>query len=151
MTEGHALMPNALRLSVAVAENPAVRRNGGSGWRLSALNVTSMHRGFVTPRRVRSPQTFAWSASAGSIFVETKCASGWRFVSSRLVARTASFHFASPRSRRSSGTRTSRRALAQSSRSNTSVPVLPETVPIAFENPAWSIANSTRVWTGSIA
>src|SRR5690606_19406276 len=31
ITPGHASMPNALRLIVVVAENPTVRRNGGSG------------------------------------------------------------------------------------------------------------------------
>ena len=62
--------------TLRLAENPAVRRNGGSGWRLSALNVTSMHTGPVTPWSVRLPQALACSASMGSTWVDTKRASG---------------------------------------------------------------------------
>jgi ligand-binding sensor domain-containing protein len=47
------------------------------------------------------------------------------------------------------GTVTSRRAVRQSSGSNTSTPSLPDTVPSACEKPACSTANSTRVCTGS--
>jgi hypothetical protein len=54
-------------------------------------------------------------------------------------------------SRRSIGTSTSSRALAQSSASNCRLPWLPEIVPIALEKPAWSMANITRVCTGSNA
>ena len=149
ITLGQAVMPKSLRLSVAVAEKPAVRRNGGSGCRLSWLKATSMQASRVTPRRVRSPQTRAWVASFGSIRLDAKLAVGWSPASSRFDASTALVHFASPMSTRSSGTTTSSFALLQSSGSNHSSPWLPDTVPSACEKPAWLTANSTRVCTGS--
>ena len=142
-------MPKALRLRVAVAENPTVRRNGGSGWRLSALSFTSRATGCATPRRVRVPWTRARSAASGSTRVETNSAVGWSFASSRFPASVASFHLVSPRSTRAIGTEALSEAVVQSSGSKTSVPVLPETVPMALEKPAWLIANITRVCTGS--
>src|SRR5690606_27702131 len=94
---GQASTPNALRLSVPRAENPAVRRNGGMGWRRSALKLTSSASGRVTPRRVSWPWTTKRSGPRGSTRSETKCASGQRPASSRLRARVARFQSGSPR------------------------------------------------------
>lgn len=149
ITDFHAVMPKSARLSVVVAEKPTVRRNGGIGWRLAALRVTSRTISRVTPRRLRSPCTFACVASTGSMRVETKRASGCASASSNDFASVALFQSASPRSMRAIGTRTSTRACVQSSGSNTTVPVLPDTVPSAWEKPACEIANITRVCTGS--
>ena len=81
------------------------------------------------------------------VWVATGCAC----TSSRLRAPTAWFHLASPRSNCAIGIDTCSCAVVQSSGSNSSVPVLPDTVPNACEKPAWLTANSTRVCTGSSA
>ena len=82
MTDGQASMPKSRRLSVVVAENPAVRRNGGSGWRLRALNDTASAASRVTPRMLNWPWTMKRSGPNGSTRVETKRA----IESDRVVA-----------------------------------------------------------------
>ena len=144
------LMPNSSRLSVAVAENPAVRRNGGSGWRLTRVE------GDVHAQRPRHAAQGQLAADLGMVGIDRLDRGGDEMrlgdaaASSRLRASTAVFHLSSPRSRRVSGTVHVQLRAASSRRGRTrSVPVLPETVPMRLEKPACSTANTTRVCTGS--
>ena len=57
------VMPKSLRLSVVLAENPSVWRNGGIGWRAARLSVNAMHNGRVTPCKVSAPQAVPWLSS----------------------------------------------------------------------------------------
>ena len=76
MTVGQASIPKAFRLSIPRAENPTVRRNGGSGWRFSAFNVVSSAIGWEVPCKVSVPCTIARSSADTSMRSDTNTAFG---------------------------------------------------------------------------
>src|SRR5690606_21098208 len=84
--EAQAVLPKSARLSVAVAEKPTVRRNGGIGCRPSWLRTASRMTSRRVPRSSSVPWMRARVASTGSTRVERKVATGCRPESSSPAA-----------------------------------------------------------------